>query len=211
VKNGAEFRNAFDPEDLGFETIVQPPEPADLNSPLMVKQWVFAYKTYYNQVYLRVIASGQAFAVVLGQCSPAIVDRVQAHEDWEETSEANDVIRLLQLIRTCMYGGATMKYLEHTIIDAQTKLLTFHQSSRMSNAKYLHSFRGMVDAIEYLGGEVGVEALRITAHLEQTQRDPDDPDEWAAARQRFVNSIWVHCLSSRVTPNAMGRSLPHFK
>jgi hypothetical protein len=33
IKNGAEFRNAFDPEDLDFETIVQPPEPEDINNP----------------------------------------------------------------------------------------------------------------------------------------------------------------------------------
>jgi hypothetical protein len=59
---------------LGFETIVQLPEPEDLANPLMVKQWGFAYKTYYNQVQRWLIASGQAFAVVLGQCLPAIVD-----------------------------------------------------------------------------------------------------------------------------------------
>jgi hypothetical protein len=74
IKNGAEFRNAFDPEDLGFETIVQLPEPEDLANPLMVKQWELVHKTYYDQVQCWLIASGQAFAVVLGQCSPAIVD-----------------------------------------------------------------------------------------------------------------------------------------
>jgi hypothetical protein len=104
IKNGAEFRTAFDPEDLGFETIVQPPEPEDINNPLMVKRWEFAYKTYYDQVQRRAIASGQAFAVVLGQRSPAIVDCVQVHEDWDEVSQDNDVIGFLRLIRGCMYG-----------------------------------------------------------------------------------------------------------
>jgi hypothetical protein len=61
----------------------------------MVKQWEFAYKTYYNQVQRQTIASGQAFAVVLRQCSPAIVDRVQAHEDWDEISQGNNVISFL--------------------------------------------------------------------------------------------------------------------
>jgi hypothetical protein len=70
IKNGAEFRNAFDPEDLGFDTIVQPPEPQDINNPVLVKQWEYAYKTYYDQVERCRTASGQAFAVVLGQCSP---------------------------------------------------------------------------------------------------------------------------------------------
>jgi hypothetical protein len=55
---------------------LQPPEPEDINNPLMVKRWEFAYKTYYDQVQRRAVASGQAFAVVLGQCSPAVIDRV---------------------------------------------------------------------------------------------------------------------------------------
>jgi hypothetical protein len=37
IKNGAKFWTAFDPEDLGCETIVEPLEPEDLNNPLMVK------------------------------------------------------------------------------------------------------------------------------------------------------------------------------
>jgi hypothetical protein len=64
-------------------------------------------KTYYDQVQRQTIASGQAFAVVLGQCSPAIVDQVWVHEDWDEISQGNDVISFLRLLRGCMYGGAT--------------------------------------------------------------------------------------------------------
>jgi hypothetical protein len=35
---------------LVLKTIVQPPEPEDLDNPIMVKQWEFAYKTCYQQV-----------------------------------------------------------------------------------------------------------------------------------------------------------------
>jgi hypothetical protein len=116
---------------------MQPPELEDINNPVLVKRWEFAYKTYYDQVERRRTASGQAFAVVLGQRSPAVVDRVRAHEDWEAASQANDVIGLLRLIRNCMYGGVTTKCPEHTLIDAQTKLFTFRQTSCMPNAEYL--------------------------------------------------------------------------
>jgi hypothetical protein len=94
-----------------------------------------------------------------------------------------------------MYGGATNKYLEHTIIDAQTKLLTLRQSSRMSNAEYLRLFRGLVDALEYLCGEIGVEEARITSYLQARQEDPDDPDLWAAAKasvcEQFLGAMFV--------------------
>jgi hypothetical protein len=137
IKNSAEFCTAFDPEDLGFDTIVQPPKPEDINNPVLVKRWEFAYKTYHDQVERRRTASSQAFAVVLGQCSPAVVDQVRAHEDWEAASQTNDVIGLLRLIWNSMYGGITTKHPEHTLIDAQTKLFTFRQTRRMPNAEYL--------------------------------------------------------------------------
>jgi hypothetical protein len=105
------------------------------------------------------------------------------------------VIGFLRLIRGCMYGGATNKYLEHTILDAQTKLLTLCQSSRMSNAEYLRSFCGLVDALEYLGGEIGVEESRITSYLQAQQQDPDDSDMWAAAkaavREQFLGAMFI--------------------
>jgi hypothetical protein len=45
MKSGTEFHNAFDPEDLGFDTIVHLPEPENLGNPVLVKSWEFAYKT----------------------------------------------------------------------------------------------------------------------------------------------------------------------
>jgi hypothetical protein len=86
IKNGAKFCNAFDQEDLGFETLAHPPEQEDLENLVMVKRWEFAFKTYQNQIQCQLIASGKAFSVVLGQCLPASVDQVQVHEDWEQTS-----------------------------------------------------------------------------------------------------------------------------
>jgi hypothetical protein len=107
IKNGSEFRNAFDPEKLGFEIIDQPPEPEDLNNPVLVKRWEFAYKTYHDQVQHWLIASGQAFAVVLGWCLPALVDQNCAHDNWATTSKENGVVGLIRLIWSCMYRGAT--------------------------------------------------------------------------------------------------------
>jgi hypothetical protein len=53
----------------------------------------------------------------------------------------------------------------------------------------------MVDAIEYLGGEVGVETSQITSHLEPTQQDPDDPEEWeaakAAVREQYLGALLI--------------------
>jgi hypothetical protein len=79
------------------------------------------------------------------------------------------VIGLLRVIRNCMYGGLTTKRLEHTLINAQTKLFNFCQTSRMANAEYLQSFCGLVDVIEFLGGDIGVDYSCVEAYLEPLQ------------------------------------------
>jgi hypothetical protein len=42
IKNGSEFWKSLNPEKLGFKIIDQPPEPEDLNNPVLVKRWEFA-------------------------------------------------------------------------------------------------------------------------------------------------------------------------
>jgi hypothetical protein len=94
-----------------------------------------------------------------------------------------------------MYSGVTTKCPKHTLIDVQTKLFTFHQSSQMPNAEYLRSFRGLVDAIKFLGGDVGVKYSRIMEYLEPIQQDPDDPAEWAAVkatvREKYLATLFI--------------------
>jgi hypothetical protein len=59
----------------------------------------------------------------------------------------------------------------------------------------LQLFCGLVDALEYLGGEIGVETSRITLYLQARQQDPDNPDQWAAAKtavcEQFFGAVFI--------------------
>jgi hypothetical protein len=52
-----------------------------------------------------------------------------------------------------------------------------------------------VDAIEFLGGDVGVDYACVNKYLEQLQQDPDDPAEWAAAiavvREKYLGTLFI--------------------
>ena len=157
AKDGGEFRTAMDPEDLGFTTLTPPLDPEDMDNSMQVKKWEMAYKTYTDAADRRAKATSQAFAIVLGQCSPTVVDRLKANSHWSSISNGDDLIGLLRLIRTSMYTGATSKNSMHSLIEAQNKFASFKQSSRMTNAEYLRTFKGLVDAIEHLNGDIGTD------------------------------------------------------
>lgn len=42
LKHGAEFANAMDPENLGFQPIVEPTPPTDPTKVIEIEQWKFA-------------------------------------------------------------------------------------------------------------------------------------------------------------------------
>ena len=58
----------MDPEQLGFSTLTPPADPTDESNAMQAKKWEIAYKTYKEAADWRAKATGQAFAIVMGQC-----------------------------------------------------------------------------------------------------------------------------------------------
>jgi hypothetical protein len=168
------YQEAMDPEQLGFSTLTPPADPTDQNNAMQVKKWEIAYKTYNDTADRRAKATGQASTIVLGQCSPTVINRAKASPQWGIISSSDDLICLLRLICTSMYTGATSKNYMHSLIEAQSKFYLLHQSSRMTNADYLCMFKGLVDAVEHLNGDLRTDHAVITERTLSSGGDPDD-------------------------------------
>jgi hypothetical protein len=52
----------------------------------------------------------------------------------------------------------------------------------MPDSEYLWTFHGLVDAVKYLGGDIGINEHRVLLYLEKWGQDPDDPQEWKDAK-----------------------------
>jgi hypothetical protein len=68
---------------------------------------------------------------------------------------ALDVIKLLKLIRTSLFSGATSQNATHALVEAQDAIILFCQSSRMSNAAYFDKFKALLEEVyQHLGGDM---------------------------------------------------------
>ena len=108
LKDASEFRNAMDPDNLAFETLTAP-MLGEAPTIMDIEIWKISYKVHSEAVNRRELLIGQVFAIVLGQCSPTVVDRLKANAEWNAVNNGNDLMGLLRLIRTSMYTGATSK------------------------------------------------------------------------------------------------------
>jgi len=101
IPDAGEFRMAMinmDLEDLD-EPIFPPPDAPNLAE--VLKIWREERKTYVRRRESRCKVMNQVFPIVLGQCDPAMCDRMEADEQWEHINNACNVIRMLCLIWNC--------------------------------------------------------------------------------------------------------------
>ena len=196
-KNAGEFINALDPDNLGFEPIPYPADPDPLANRIVLKKWEDRYKEAADKERARKSVSEQAFSVILGQCSPAVRDRIQAQRIYAHVKADLDVIELLRLIRTSLYAGGTSKKTEQSAQEAVERLMMFKQGSRMSNARYLERFKELVEIVDHFGIPLGAAEDTLVAIIQETANDPLDPteeemrDAKKIANERFYSIMFL--------------------
>jgi uncharacterized membrane protein YgcG len=175
-KEAGNFIDALDPNKLQFDDIPVPTRPADPTDFYQVEQWKFAAKSHFTKTELRESMSKQAYAMALGQCSPAVRDRLEASGQWADIKGTQDVLKLLKLIRSSLFSGATSRHNMHALQDAQDKFMSFRQGPRLSSAEYLERFKNLLDVFEHLGGDIGALLKPLQAYVIDAA-DPDHPTE----------------------------------
>jgi hypothetical protein len=201
VKDSGEFRVALDPKNLGFNIIDPPPDPRDVHNPMEIKRWEIAFKVFTDATERCTKAMGQGFAIILGECSPTIVDRIKSSALYHKISINDHVISLFRLFRTSMYAGATSKDKMHSLIEAWANFHAFHQTSRMTNAEYLHTFKSNIDAVEHLNGDIGTNLDFVMQKIHAMGGDPTDQITVAAMKaivcKEYIAMHFLHADSKQ--------------
>ena len=136
---GGEFRNGL--PTMTLPTLVAPALPADSASAVQVKLWELDIKEHRKKTEDR--ERNMAYALILGQCSKTVQDRLKVHDDWATVNQSSNALGLLRLIRQSLCQWATRRKDTHALIEVETALMRFLQSERMSNSDYLEKLRDL--------------------------------------------------------------------
>ena len=140
VANAGEFINAMNPEDLSFTPIAELVDPVTGITGVVYEKWKTLHKNWDMKIHKREEASKAAFAIIIGQCSEALKDKMKTYDEWTNIQNHLLIINLLQLIRASMYSGTATTKSILTCIEAELCLLNCKQHKKMSNSKYLEVF-----------------------------------------------------------------------
>ena len=93
--DASDFRTGM--VNLELPAVNAPEDPKDDAGAVRLELWKLARRRYEQALENRRKVNGRAYALVLGQCSQAVRNRLEAHVDWNTINDGSDVIELLTL------------------------------------------------------------------------------------------------------------------
>ena len=183
--SAGEFRNALPSRHLPS---LNPPTRPDPDDPFRMEEWKIEYREHKKRIEDRRQNMQKIYALILGQCSPTIRDRIEASDECDSVNNASNPIALLRIIRQSLYHRATRRKDTHALLEAELALHKFRQTEQMSNSDYLEKLRELTEVYEHLGGEPGCSEARVNARLiDPEMADADEiHDAKTEAREEYL-------------------------
>jgi hypothetical protein len=133
-----------EPEDVGLDaTSIQKQISAE-------KVKVFVQQTLILKNNLKAM-----YAVIWGQCSENMQNKVKTLEGFKDAQSNNDYVWLLKAIRQITYNFKDHKYLYSSLLEAELNYMPYKQSQQESVPVYLENFRAQCKVFEHYGGSIG--------------------------------------------------------
>ncbi|KAG7373144.1 hypothetical protein IV203_033868 [Nitzschia inconspicua] len=198
IKGGGEFRHAMKPDVLKFEELTVPGlSDEQKRDPAQLELWKLELQTYHKKLQAREDASLKAFSVILGQCSMAVVNRLESSDEWESLDGSSDVMGLLKLIRQSLYTRSTSKQATQSLQEALDRFMGFRLAGHMKLGTYFDTFKSLYEAYEHLGGGTGHSLEGLQRFLKS--KDPTNPsyqelkEAEKAAKEEFLGLRLIRC------------------
>jgi hypothetical protein len=109
------------------------------------------WRTYQERNALLTKHRGQAFSLVLGQCTQLLQDRMKQDTDWNRASTSYNPLELYQLIEKTTLAQTEDQYPFATVYDQELNFYSFRQET-MSNPQWYEKFNTKVD----VGSAIGI-------------------------------------------------------
>ena len=149
-KFAGDIRSAILAQELPI--LLEPEEPQDENNRIAFKRWELAEQLYSRQKTALTENNKTLFSLVWGQCSDAMQQKLESHDEFAALSIDSDGIGLLQLIKNTAYNFQAQKYRVESINEALKQIITHRQESHVSAHDYYESFLNKIEVYVFSGG-----------------------------------------------------------
>ena len=107
-------------------------------------QWSNDWRTYHEQNSQLIKNHGQAFSLIMGQCTQLLQDKMKQDVDWEAISTSYDPLLLYHLIEKMVLAQMEDQYPFATVYEQEMALYSFWQETLL-NLQYYEHFNTKVD------------------------------------------------------------------
>ena len=108
------------------------------------------WRTYRERRQRLIKNRGQAYHLIIGQCTQLLKDKFEQDADWTTVKTAQDPIQLYRLIEKTVLAQTEDQYPCATVFDQETSLYVSRQET-MSNAKWYEVFNTRADVAIAVG------------------------------------------------------------
>lgn len=197
-KNGADVERSLSDEQR--LVITTPAEPAAVGQPPRIPEtqmaiWKMEYQLSIQRTASLEVNMQSMYALIKGQCSKPILEKVEAQNEYTVVHQARDPIGLLNLIKAVMFNYNSRKYRATTIIEL-IKPGSVYQTKQMSMSEYLEKFRTQMEVILSAGGEFCTHTGMVEDELERMNaaNPPTEAETRTGvlrAKQRFEAALFL--------------------
>ena len=177
-RHNQEFQQALEALELPDpEEATKPKDPTDM---IQVEEWKMAYKARQDQMVLYKNFRAALYSLIMGQCTPLLKDKLQAHETFGEIKKMRDGVDLLKLIKQITFTFDSGRIF--TLV-ARDKLKEDFYSLRRRNNQSLHSYYEVFRAKVKVINEAGIVLYnkdmleRVAQEKKHTTPSSDDHED----------------------------------
>jgi hypothetical protein len=144
---------------------------------MFIEIWKMSRRTYDKKIEARNRNEQRIYSLTLGQCSQALRNRMEAHQDWtdHDHDEDSNVIGLLRITQVCMTLRQSRKNEVHSLFDAKAAILSYNKQNKTSNHDYFEKFKDNVSTAERLGSDIGQHLARVQSILDDIADNAEEP------------------------------------
>ena len=175
----------------------QEPTPEDAKKPVKMKQYEKKLDQYYKELALYEKTKEKVFIIILGQCNLAMVNQLEAKQEYKAVESSANVPRLLEMIKEIVYSSKGVQYEYWAMSYSVRKVVTIKQGKSESLTAYYNRFIDLVLVAESQWGAMIPYKMITTVQSDGTTITSTDSNDRLDARNKYLACVFLAGTNQR--------------